>query len=100
GGHSTLGVRAFIESLSLGSGAALVAVSALLAVAISFARPAIIRWLSAVVVPLVLSFCLYQMPVWLGADSSEYFSWEFLVLGTWFLAGAIPFALVILLIGR
>jgi hypothetical protein len=94
-------MRAFIESLSLGSGAALVAVfSSLLAGPISFVRPPIVRWLSIVVVPFVISFCLYRLPVWLGADGSEYSSWQFLVVGVWFLAGMIPFALVIFIVGR
>jgi len=94
-------MRAFIESLSLGSGAALVAViSALLAGAMSFTRCTIIRWLSVFVIPLVISFCLYRLPVWLGADGSEYSAWEFLVVGVWFLAGVIPSVLVILIVGR
>jgi hypothetical protein len=97
----SLGMRAFIESLSVDSGAALVAIiSALLAAIIGFVRPAIVRWLSVVVVPFVVSFCLYRLPVWLGADSSEYSSWQFLVVGVWFLAGMIPSALVIFTIGR
>jgi Fe2+ transport system protein B len=94
-------MRAFIESLSLGSGAALVAIiSALLAGAISFVRPPIVRWLSVVVVPFVISFCLYRLPVWLGADGSEYSSWQFLFVGAWFLAGVIPSALVVFILGR
>jgi hypothetical protein len=97
----SLGMRAFIESLSLGSGAALVAIiSALLAGAISFVRPPIVRWLSVVVVPFVISFCLYRLPVWLGADGSEYSSWQFLFIGVWFLAGMIPSALVVFILGR
>jgi hypothetical protein len=94
-------MRAFIESLSLGSGAALIAVlSAVFAAAISRVRPASVRWLSVVIVPFVISFCLYWLPVWLGADGSEYSSWQFLVVGVWFLAGVIPSAVVIFIVGR
>jgi len=60
-----LGMSAFIESLSLGSGAALVAVlSAVIAAAISFVRPAVVRWLSVAVIPFAISLCLYRLPVW------------------------------------
>jgi hypothetical protein len=96
-----LGVKTFIESLSLGSGAALIAVlSALLAWPLCYVRPAWVRWFLAAAVSLVISGCIYWLPVWLGADSSEYSSWAVLCIGAWFLAGAISSALVILIFDR
>jgi|GEM_PF-1690137 len=99
--NGLLGVKTFIESLSLGSGAALIAVcSAVLVWLLCYVRPAVFRWLGIVVVPLVLASCLYWLPVWLGANSSEYSSWSFLFIGAWFLAGAVPSAVVVLILGK
>jgi hypothetical protein len=83
-------VRALIDSLSLFSGAVVVAVLS-----------AIVVWLLAVVwpdfgklwaliAPFIIAFCLYWSPVWLGADPSEYHAWAFVFILPWFLAGAIP----------
>ena len=41
-------------------------------------------WLPALLIPLAVSYCLYWIPVWRGADSSEYSAWAVLVLGNWF----------------
>ncbi len=94
-------MKAFIQSLSLGSGAALVAVcSAILVWPLCYVRPAVFRWLGVVVVPLVLASCLYWSPVWLGANSSEYSSWAFLFIGPWFLAGAVSLVVVAIILGK
>jgi len=96
-----LGVKTFIESLSLGSGAALIAVlSALLAWPLCYVRPALVRWFLAAAVSLVLSSCIYWLPVWLGANSSEYSSWALLFICPWFLAGAVSAVLVIFIFDR
>ena len=63
-------------------------------------RPTILRWFGVMLVPLALAFCLYWLPVWLGANSSEYFSWSFLFVGAWFLAGAVPSAVTVLIFGK
>jgi len=99
--HYELGVKAFIESLSFGSGAALIAIfSALLAWPLCYVRPILARWAGAVLVPLILSYCLYWSPVWLGDNPSEYSSWALLFIGPWFLAGVIPSAVIIFIVGR
>jgi len=47
-------------------------------------------------VPLVLAYCLYWSPVWFfGEPSWEYHNWMFAFLVPWFLAGAIPSAVVV-----
>ena len=97
----SLRMKAFLESLSLGSGAVLMAAcSAVLVWPFCYVRPAVFRWLGVVVVPLVLASCLYWLPVWLGTNPSEYSSWAFLIVGAWFLAGAVPSAVVVLVIGK
>ena len=94
-------VKTFIESLSLGSGATLMAIgSALLVWPLCYVRPTILRWLGVVAVTLVLAYCLYWSPVWLGGNPSEYFSWAFLFIGAWFMAGAVPSAAVVLIVGK
>jgi hypothetical protein len=91
-------MKTFFESLSLGSGAALVAVcSSVLVWSLCYLRPAVFRWLGVVVVPLVLASCLYWLPVWLGANTSEYSSWSVLFIGAWFLAGTVPSAVVVII---
>jgi hypothetical protein len=91
-------MRTFFESLSLGSGAILIA---LLSVAIVWPLCSVLsgalRWLSVIVVPLVLAYSLYWLPTWLGSDASDYGAWEGLCVGAWFLAGAIPSAAIVLI---
>jgi hypothetical protein len=49
------------------------------------------RWLWVVVVPFLLAYSLYWSPVWVGShDVAQYDAWQFLVVGAWFLSGAIP----------
>ena len=79
-----------LRSLSLESGAAvIVLLSGLCALALGRIRPTVYRWLALVAAPLVLAFSLYWLPVWLGANASEYSSWAGLFIGPWFLLGAI-----------
>jgi hypothetical protein len=96
-------VKAFLESLSLGSGALLIAVvSAGAAWVVGHVRVAAIRWCAAILVPLALSYCCYWLPVWLGdtRDRAQYSSWEFLVVGIWFVAGLLPSIVVTFILGR
>lgn len=89
-------------SLSLGSGAVVVALcSALLAWPLSYVLPAVVRWLLALGVPALVAFALYWLPVLLGSsDAAQYSAWQFLVLGVWFLAGLTASVMVTLLLGR
>jgi hypothetical protein len=82
-------MKDIIESLSLGSGAVVVALcSAALAWFLSNVRVAVVRWLGCVVIPLALASVLYWLPVWLGSrDVAQHSTWSFLVVGLWFLAG-------------
>ena len=91
-------MKTLLESLSLGSGAVIVAVcSALLTAMWLCMRSGKSVWFVALGASLIISICLYWLPVWLGANSSEYFSWAFLVIGFWFLAGAISSSIIILI---
>lgn len=57
--------------------------------------------LTVVIVPLTLAYCLYWSPVWLlGAPKTEYGAWEFVFIPPWFLAGAIPSAVVALILRK
>ena len=95
-------MKTFFESLSLGSGALLVA---LLSMGVIWLLRTILtknlHSLSAVVVPFVLAYCLYWFPVWLGSDDvSQYGAWAGLGIGAWFLAGFFPSAMMVLIIQK
>jgi hypothetical protein len=91
----------FVNSLSLASGAILVA---LLSVAVVWLLcsflPTALRSLWAVIVPFSLAYCLYWLPVWLGAEPSEFSAWAILFVGAWFLAGFFPSAVVVLILQK
>src|ERR1700692_3321964 len=94
-------MKTFVESLSLGSGAILVAIlSAGIVWPLCSVFPATLRKPWVVIVALTFADCLYWSPVWLGADSSEYHAWAFVVVLPWFLAGAIPLVAILLIIGK
>jgi hypothetical protein len=63
-------------------------------------RSAVFRWLAAISIPLALSYCVYWMPVWLGADGSEYLAWALLGVGVPAIAGFISSTVVTLLVAR
>jgi len=90
-------MKEFVESLSLGSGAAVVAVfSAIFAWLLSYVRPEPLRWLGGVAMPLLVACVFYRLPVWLGStDAAQYSAWTFLVIGVWFLAGAASSAIIL-----
>jgi len=84
-------MRNIIESLSLGTGAALVAVFSVGVVwLLSSVCPTSLRKLWVVIVPFVFAYSLYWSPVWLGADPVGYHTWALLGVGAWFLTGVIP----------
>jgi hypothetical protein len=94
-------MKKLIESLSIGSGAILVAVLSVGIVWLLRSRLSkSLHSLSAVVVPFVLAYCLYWSPVWLGSDPSEYGAWSVLFVGAWFLAGFFPSAMMVLALQR
>ena len=94
-------MKTSIESLSLGSGAVLVAIlSAGVVWLLCYVFPMFLRILWVVIVPLTFAYCLYWSPVWLGADSSEYSVWEFIFVVPWFLAGAVPSVAVALIVRK
>lgn len=94
-------MQAFFQSLSLGSASVLVAViSAVAALLIGRITSAIARWFAAVLFPFALSYCVYWMPVWLGADGSEYLAWALLGVGVPFLAGLVPSVVVTFVVRR
>jgi len=95
-------MKELLNSLSLGSGAAVVAFcSAALVALLCYVRPVILRWLGAMAVPFALGCGLYWSPVWLGSnDVPQYSAWQFLVIGVWFLAGFASSVVVIVIFGR
>jgi hypothetical protein len=94
-------MRELLESISLSRGALLIAA---LSVGIAFLTsrlPIYLRWLIVVIVPFILAYCLYWSPVWLGSDDvSQYSGWAVLAVGTWFLAGAIPSTVTLLILQK
>ncbi|HEX4001208.1 MAG TPA: hypothetical protein VHX36_01075 [Candidatus Acidoferrales bacterium] len=94
-------MRNLIDSLSLSSGAALIAVvSTGMVWLLSSVFPKNFRLAWILVVPFGLAYSLYWSPVWLGASPDEYHVWSVLCIGTWFLAGAIPSAVLVWVLGR
>jgi hypothetical protein len=92
-------MKTFILSLSFTSGAILIAILSTGVVwLLCSVFPVTLRKLWVVIVPLVLAYCLYWFPVWFSGEPSwEYHNWMFAFLLPWFLAGAIPSALVVIL---
>jgi hypothetical protein len=102
-------MKALVESLSLGSGAAVVAIfSAGIVWLLCSVCPESLYKVWAVIVPFALAYCLYWSPTWLTDGSefdralirSEYHIWAFLVIGVWFLAGAIPSAAIAVMLRK
>ena len=90
-------MKTFIQSLSLTSGAILLAlVSPGVVWLLCSVFPVSLRRLWVVIVPLVLAYCLYWCPVWfLGEPSWDLHNWQFVFLVPWFIFGAVPSALVV-----
>jgi len=94
-------VQAFFQSLSLTSASVLVAViSTVAALLIGRITSAVARWFAALLFPFVFAYSVYWMPVWLGADGSEYLAWALLGVGVPFLAGLGPSAVVTFIVTR
>jgi hypothetical protein len=84
-----------LESLTLQSGAVVVAlVSALLAFV--WARlPRTQMWLLGLIAPLIIAYTLYWLPAWHRASPSEYSTWAPLFIAPWYVTGALLSSLVI-----
>jgi hypothetical protein len=91
----------FVLSLSLESGALLVAMmSAVMALIFALMLRGKIVWFLALLVPLSFAYCLYWFPVWRGQNPSEYAAWALLFIIPWFLAGACASLVVVYAVGR
>jgi hypothetical protein len=94
-------VQAFFQSLSLTSASVLVAViSGVAALLVGRIGSVVVRWFAAVLFPFALAYSVYWIPVWLGADASEYLAWSLLGVGIPFMAGLVPSAVVTFLVAR
>jgi hypothetical protein len=94
-------MKILVGSFSIGSGAILLAVLSVATVwLLCSVLPVRLHWLWVVIVPAIFAYSFYWLPVWLGADSSEYSPWAVLAIGAWFLSGAIPSAALVLILRR
>lgn len=83
-------MRHLIESLSPGSGAGVLAfLSALLTWVLFKAARGPVVWFLPLAAPLAVSYSLYWLPVWMGAeDGAQFEAWAGLFIVPWYLAGA------------
>jgi hypothetical protein len=95
-------MKDFLDSFSLSSGALLIAfLSVGIVWLLSTLLPKALSWLWVIVVPFVLAYCIYWSPVWLGSDDvAQYHAWAVLFIGPWFLAGAVPSTLAVLILRK
>jgi hypothetical protein len=93
-------MKAFLESLSLDAGAVLVAgLSMDIVWLLCRVFPFALRILWVLIVPFILAYSIYWMPVWFGADASEYVAWAW-VVWIWFFAGFFPSSLLVLILQK
>ncbi len=45
-------------------------------------------WFLPLAAPMVVSYSLYWLPVWMGADAAEFGAWAGLFIIPWYVAGA------------
>ena len=94
-------MKTFIESLSLGSGAVLVAFLSIGVVwLLCSVLPKVPEALWVVIVPFFFAYSLYWLPVWLGSDPSGYGVWQGLGVGTWFFSGFFPSAVLVIVLRK
>jgi hypothetical protein len=88
--------RELLESISLLSGTVIVALlSAFAAIVFAFLERPVLRRFAAYGAPLIFAYVLYWMPVWLGANPSEYKAWSLVCIIPWASAGAFAAGLVL-----
>lgn len=93
-------MKSVLESLSLTSGAILIAMISLGVVwLLCSVLPFALRAIWVVLVPLVFAYSLYWLPVWLGA-ASAYSVWAIGFVGIWFIAGFFPSAVMVLILQK
>ena len=102
-------MKALVDSLSLTSGAILIAVLSVCIVwLLCVLGPKVLYELWPVVVPFPLAYCIYWLPVWFSNGTeydralmrSENHNWQLLFVVAWFLAGAVPSAAVVALMRK
>jgi hypothetical protein len=94
-------MKSVLESLSLTSGAILIAMISLGVVwLLCSALPFALRAIWVVLVPLVFAYSLYWLPVWLGADGFAYSVWAIGFVGIWFIAGFFSSAVLVLILQK
>jgi len=94
-------VQAFFQSLSLTSASVLVfVISGVAALLAGRVGSVVARWFAAVLFPFALAYSAYWLPVWLGADASEYLAWSLLGVGVPFVAGLVPSAVITFFVMR
>lgn len=71
---------------------AVVLLSGAVAVPLAFIRAPVTRRLLVTLVPLATAVGLYWVPVWRGADPSEYSAWLLAVVPPWYGAGLLTAA--------
>jgi hypothetical protein len=79
----------FLLSLDIPSGAALAAATSAVATFLAARFAPSVVWYVAIGGPFLIAYAIYWGPAWLGADASQYGSWEMLILPPLYLAGAI-----------
>ena len=91
-------MRDIVDSLDVVSGAVIVCVLSVALVWILCRKLPVRSYpLWIVAIPLVFAYCLYWLPVWLGAgDVAEYGAWSWIIV-FWFLAGFFPSACIALI---
>jgi len=90
-----------LDSLSFAPGLAVVVVlSCFLAPMWAALTHVVLRWVSMLLAPLIVSSSLYWIPVWFGAGSVEFRLWAFGVIAFWYLCALVVSVPVALLIRR
>lgn len=91
----------FFESLGLGYGSLFIAMlSACLAFVTARAPSAGLRWAFAIIIPFVLSYCCYWMPVWLVRRPDEDGSWAPIGIGFLSFFGLLASLIVTFIVSR
>jgi hypothetical protein len=88
-------MREFLESLDIFSAAIIIAVLSVGVVWLLCSKLSMrFGALWAVLVPLIVAYSIYWLPVWLGSDPLEYGVWSFIII-PWFFAGFFPSAVLV-----
>ena len=95
-----LPVLDLLHKLSLESGAVVVLMlSAALTLGFSFIERRPLRLVLSLAAPSAVAYCLFWLPVWLGASASEYSSWAGILIVPWAAVGTIASVFVVVVVG-